>query len=429
MIDVAIVGAGLAGLTCAVRLENAGLAVALLEAADAPGGRIRTDVVDGFRLDRGFQILLTEYPDAKDALDYRPLRLRSFTPGALVRQGGKFHHFADPFRDSLGAALGLLVDPVITAGDKLRVAKLRRDVGRGTVPELFVRDETTTEEFLRHFGFSPHMAERFFRPFFGGVFLERELATSSRFFQFLFRMFALGAAAVPEQGMEMIPRQLAVRLRAGTLLTETAVRGIRRTASGFRVEGAKDLGIEARAVVVAIPGPQARELLASLKIQPGAENNGHAWTRTTTIYYAAPRSPVDGPILVLNGDGPGGGPVNNLAVMSQVSERYAPPGAHLVAASIVGEAPNDAGGMERLEADARSQLHEWFGGDVAKWTVVGGYPIRQALPLCTHATWEGSAPESGDGVFLCGDYRDTPSTQGALASGRRAAAAVLRYLR
>ncbi len=429
MIDVAIVGAGLAGLSCAVRLEAAGLSVLLLEAADAPGGRIRTDVVDGFRLDRGFQILLTDYPDAKEFLDYKALRLRGFTRGALVRQGGKFHHFADPFRDSLGAALGLVFDPVITMGDKLRVAKLRTHVGRGTVPELFTRDESTTEEFLKEFGFSPRIIERFFRPFFSGIFLERELATSSRFFEFLFRMFAFGGTAVPEQGMEMIPRQLAVRLRADTLLTHTLVKRISREQAGFRVENANGNRIEARALVVAVPGPQARELLAGLQIPLRSDEAEHSWTHTTTLYYAAPKSPVEGPILVLNGDGPSAGPVNNLAVMSQVSERYAPPGAHLVAASIVGEAPRDAAGMERLEVDARAQLRQWFGADVAKWTVVGGYPIHQALPLCRHTTWEGSAPEVADGVYLCGDYRDTPSTQGALASGRRAAAAVLRYLR
>ncbi|MGA9719002.1 MAG: FAD-dependent oxidoreductase, partial [Acidobacteriaceae bacterium] len=222
MADVTIVGAGLAGLCCAVRLEQAGMSVKLLEAEDAPGGRIRTDQLEGFRLDRGFQLLLTGYPELTQSIDMKALRLRTFSKGALVWIDGRFHHFADPFRGSLGNALSIAVDPIITMGDKLRVARLRRLVKTGEPASLFRKREVPTRQFLEEYGFSSKMIDRFFSPFLGGVFLERELVTSSRYFQFLFRMFAFSDAAVPENGMEMLPRQLAVRLRAGTL--ETSVR-------------------------------------------------------------------------------------------------------------------------------------------------------------------------------------------------------------
>jgi phytoene dehydrogenase-like protein len=426
MTDVAIVGAGLAGLCCAVRLERAGLSVQLLEADDAAGGRIRTDLVDGFRLDRGFQLLLTRYPDLIQ-VDMKALRLRRFTPGALVWHGGRFHHFADPFRDSMGAALSLIFDPVITLGDKLRVPALRRRVARGQPGELFSHPETTTREFLEQYGFSARIIDRFFTPFFAGVFLERELATSSRYFEFLFRMFALGDAAVPEHGMEMLPRQFAVALNRSTLQTGMRITSLRRDNGGYVLEAAPGKTMRAQNVVLAVDEAQVRSLLGSLGGRAKLSKEPVQWNRTTTIYYAAERTPVEGPLLALNGEGAAAGPVNNAVVISQASERYAPPGAHLVAASIVGRAPQAAHQMERLEQEARTQLRQWFGAEVDRWRVVGGYPIAQALPLCRHAEWDQAPSRLTDGVFVCGDYRETPSIQGALASGRRAAEAVLRH--
>jgi phytoene dehydrogenase-like protein len=428
MVDVAVVGAGLAGLCCAVRVEQAGLSVKLLEAEDAPGGRIRTDQVDGFRLDRGFQLLLTGYPELVHQIDAKALRLRSFTRGALVRHGGRFHHFADPFRGSLGAALSIAVDPVVNIGDKLRIARLRRMVNQGDPANLFSKPEVTTRRFLEEYGFSSKMVDRFFAPFLAGIFLERELATSSRYFQFLFRMFAYGDAAVPENGMEMLPRQLAVRLKNGTLETSTRLTAIRRNGIAFVLDAGKKASYAARQIVLAVDDGEVRSLLGQQNGRNRPSKDLVQWNRITTFYYAADRTPIDGPLLVLNGDGPAAGPVNNAIVLSQASERYAPPGIHLIAANVVGRAPQSGPQIEQLEREARAQLQQWFGADVARWTVVGGYPIAHALPLCTHAEWQQSNPRLMDGVYVCGDYREMPSIQGALASGRRAAEAVLRHV-
>jgi phytoene dehydrogenase-like protein len=427
MVDVAIVGAGLAGLCCAVRLEQAGLSVQVLEAEDAPGGRIRTDQVDGFRLDRGFQLLLTAYPELVHQIDLKALRLRPFATGALVRHGGRFHHFADPFRSSLGTALSIAMDPVISVGDKLRIARLRRIVKQGEPASLFKKPEVTTRRFLEEYGFSSKVVDRFFAPFLAGIFLERELATSSRYFQFLFRMFAYGDAVVPENGMEMLPRQLAVRLKAGTIETNARVTALRKNENGFVIEAAKKASYAARHIVLAVDDEQVRALLAGQSSHNRPIKEQVQWNRTTTFYYAADRTPVDGPLLVLNGDGPTAGPVNNAVVLSQASERYAPPGMHLIAANVVGRAPQSVVQIEQLERDARGQLQRWFGADVVRWTVLGGYPIVHALPLCTHAEWQQSSPRLTEGIYVCGDYRETPSIQGALASGRRAAESVLHH--
>jgi phytoene dehydrogenase-like protein len=401
--------------------------VKLLEAEDGLGGRIRTDQVDGFRLDRGFQILLTGYPELVQHFDLKALRLRAFTKGALVRHGGRFHHFSDPFRSSLGSALSIAMDPIVGLKDKWRVARLRGLVKKGEPADLFKKPEMTTRQFLEEYGFSSKIVDRFFTPFLGGVFLERELATSSRYFQFLFRMFAYGDAAVPENGMEMLPRQLAVRLRSRTLETNVRVSSIRRNGNGFVLDAGKKTSYAARQIVLAVDDEQVRSLLNNQNGRNRPTRDLVQWNRSTTFYYAADRTPIDGPLLVLNGDGPAAGPVNHVIVLSQVSERYAPPGAHLIAANVVGRAPQSGPQIEKLERDARAQLERWFGADVARWSVMGGYPIVHALPLCPHAEWQQSNPRLMEGVYVCGDYRETPSIQGALASGRRAAEAVLRH--
>ncbi|MDX1548792.1 MAG: FAD-dependent oxidoreductase, partial [Rhodothermales bacterium] len=203
--DVVVIGAGLAGLVCARTLHRAGRSVVVLDAADGVGGRIRTDVVEGFRLDRGFQALQTAYPEAQRQFDYAALGLRSFYPGALVRFDGRFHRLADPFRQLLDAT-GTILSPIGTFKDKLRVAKLRSELVNSSLADLFARDEMTTIEALRdRYHFSENIIERFFRPFFGGIFFDPALQTSSRMFDFVFRMFALGDTALPAEGMEALP--------------------------------------------------------------------------------------------------------------------------------------------------------------------------------------------------------------------------------
>lgn len=405
--DVLIVGGGLAGLCCGKRLAECGVSFRILEASDAVGGRVRTDLVDGFRLDRGFQIYLTAYPEGRRVLDLDTLDLKPFTRGALVRVNGRFRRVADPRSEPLTAARSLF-NGVGTARDKLRLLPLTWDITAGKLENQFVKDERLTLDFLRWNGrFSDRMIDRLFRPFFGGVALDKQLTTSSRFFRFVYRMFAEGPGAVPANGMQAIPEQIAAGLPAGSVRLNTPVARV-----GHReVTLAAGETLTARAVVVATDGPAAAKLLADESIDPGS--NG-----STALYYAADRPPVDEPILCLDGDGRG--PVNSVVVMSNAAPAYAPPGKHLVSASVVGLRPESEPELDRL---ARDQLTDWFGPDVAGWRLLRVYRIPHSLPDQTAGKlepWQRPV-RVRPGLYVCGDHRDNGSIDGAMTSGFRAA--------
>ncbi|MBC7367774.1 MAG: FAD-dependent oxidoreductase [Undibacterium sp.] len=407
MSEVVIVGAGLAGLTCARRLQADGVECVVLEAGDAVGGRVRTDVVEGFRLDRGFQVLLTAYPAARKWLDYERLELRKFSAGALVWCEGRKHRVSDPWREP-GALWATLRAPVGSLADKMRIATLRAAARRGTLDELFARPERSAMAALRAHGFSERMIDRFMRPWLGGIFLDRELETSSRMLEFVFRMFAEGHAAVPAAGMQAIPEQLAAGLQGGTVRLGAKVEklepGAVRLTNGERVE--------ARQMVVATEGAVAAELMPEIAAP--------AWRAVTVVYFAAPRSPLGEPTLMLNGAGRG--LVNNVAVMSDVAPGYAPAGQALVAVAVLGESALDDA---MLAGRVRAELAEWFGAGVSEWRWLRNYRVRRALPV----RWplERRAPVAvRPGVWVAGDFAASASLQGAMESGERVAEAILR---
>lgn len=414
--EVIIVGAGLAGLCCARVLTKAGVSATVLEASDDIGGRVRTDSVDGFLIDRGFQIFLTSYPEAQDVLDFDSLKLRGFYPGALVRTGGMFYRIADPRKKPLDAARGFL-SPVATFADKACLAVLERRIKSGTLEDMWEHPEQSTIDTLNSSGFAESTIDRFFRPFFGGVFFDRGLHTSSRMFEFVFRMFSTGTASLPAGGMAEIPRQIAASLPNGSIRLGTPVSSA--TATSVTLESSET--ILTRAVVVAADMDNARRILRDDTIP------SRGWRSTTTLSYAAPDSPISDPILVLDGDGTG--PVNHLAVPSLIQPSYAPPGKHLVCATIVDQSLTPLPETE-LDSLSRTQLREWFGPSVDSWKLLRADHIPRALPeQPTGALTPPHRPSrTASDVFLAGDHLENASINGAMLSGRRAAEAVLKSL-
>jgi phytoene dehydrogenase-like protein len=408
--DVIVVGAGVAGLVAAGQLCDAGLRVLVVEAADAVGGRVRTDVVDGFRLDRGFQVLDTAYPEVRRLLDLDALRLTSFRRGAVVVMRGRRYLVEDPFagvvrlRSTLTAPIGSLLD-------KTRLGLLAAADAVRPVPSANRAADVSTADELRRLGFSDQIVEGFFRPFLSGVLLDTELATSARFFHLLWRSFTRGRQALPAFGMHEIPVQLASRLPAGALRLSAAVRAV--DAGGVELDDGERL--PARAVVIATDGGAAHDLLPAV--------DRPVWRSVTTIYHAVDDpGPLasSGRFIVLDADDPRF--IANSCVLSAVSPAYASAGRGLVQTSLVGLRGDE------IEPKVRQRLAVLYGVDTARWRHLRTYRIADALPEFA----PGSAmrkPVRIDGLYVCGDHRDTPSLQGAMVSGRRAATAVLADLR
>ena len=405
--EVIIIGAGLSGLACARWLTRAGVPCLVLDAADGIGGRVRTDVVEGFRLDRGFQVLLTAYPELTQHLDLSKLDLRPYYAGAKVWYGGSFVRAADPWRHPLTGLAGLF-SPIGTLADKLRVASLRRRCCKGSLEELFERPEISTLEMLKQRGFSPAMIERFFRPLFGGVFLEAELATSSRMFEFVFRMMATGETATPALGMGEIPAQLAASLPEGTVRLRSPVQ--RLSGQSVILPNGEAL-TPSRALVIASAGPEYSRLL-SLNRTVGSRS-------VACLYFDCAEVPSAERIIHINGTT--SGVIQNLAFTSNVSPMLAPRGRSLAAVTVLGwPKVSDA----ELQLIVRAQLIQWFGSVSQTWKHLRTYRIHHAQPDPSPATLSYST-EISPGVFAAGDHFTTPSIDGALRSGRLAAEAIL----
>lgn len=402
---VVIVGAGMAGLTCAVYLRQQGIDALLLDASDGVGGRVRTDVVDGFRLDRGFQILLTAYPEARRLLDYAALDLKAFRSGALIRHEGTWMKFINPLLEPQ-SVLTTLLSPVGTLADKLRLVPLLRRVQTMDTPEFFAQTAHTTYEFLTHeAGFSEQMITRFFRPFFGGVFLEDALVTSSNFFEFCFKMFIGGDAAVPALGIGQLANQLADRLAPGQIRLNTRVDRI--TDKSLYLSSGET--ITAGTIVLAVDAAQNARLLG----QPVPAER--AFNHTTCTYFAAPKSPNAEQLLLLNTKRSDA--VHNLSIMSDVAPAYAPTGNVLISVSTQGLELVDE---TKLTDRILRELTGWFGEEVQRWRHLRSYHIPHALPAYGPGAVHKPLKLS-EHLYQCGDQTTYPSLNAAMQTGRQVA--------
>ena len=402
----------MAGLSCARHLIAQGLAVEVLEASERVGGRIQTDELNGFLLDRGFQVLQTAYPEARRELDYDTLDLQSFAPGAMIRIGGRFFTVADPLRLPQ-RLLATLIAPIGSLGDRLRLLRLTRRVVRAKLEDLFQQPEMTSMAMLRAEGFSETMIQRFFVPFFSGVCLDRQIRASSRVLTYVLRMFATGDAALPAKGMGQIPRQLATALPDRVIRTGVRVRAVH--ADHVLLEGGARQ--PARAVVVATEAPETARLLG----RPRADRS----VGETCLYFSCRHEPWHPPYLVMNGEGTG--PINSVVFPSAISAEYAPADQSLAGVVVLGipDIP-DAVLTERV----RRQLVDWFGATAESWRHLRTYRIAHALPNQSPPTADPTRPQAmaAPGVFVCGEHGGLPGLQWALVSGRLTANAVKDYL-
>ncbi len=411
---IVIVGAGVSGLCCALRLAERSIDAAIVEAGPQVGGRVVTERREDCLVDRGFQILLTAYPEPRRWLDLARHRLKAFPPGALVWDGTRFRRVPHPLRHPLQAIAAFFSG---TVGLRDGFALLPRLWG-----SLFRRPEAPTvvgKSVADTVGrqVRPFFREAFLRSFFGGVFLDRSLGTDLGQLDFCFSMFASGDAAVPTGGMAEIPRQLAARIDPGSIRFNARVVAVRpgevEVADGSRERG--------DAVVVATDHTVAKELLGDLA------GEDRPWQATVmAAFETAAEDARDG---MLHLDGTGEGPVNHACFISAVASNYAPPQRGLLYANVV-DPRWIAEGDEALETAIRGQLGRWFGHErVAAWRLRAMVRIPRALPRQHPADLASPRPlRLAPGLFRCGDAVGAGSLNGAMRSGRLAADAVAAWL-
>lgn len=411
--DVVVIGAGLAGLAAARRLAIAGREVCVIDAGDDVGGRIRTDEVDGLLLDRGFQLYNPSYSEGLSVLDLKLLDVQSFSPGVIVSIDGRSYKLADPKREPSWAVDSLLA-PVGRISAKLKFAKYA--LGLALAKTDSTGYDQRSDAFLRA-KFGKDLTEKVLRPFLAGVFLESDLATSKRFLDITLKSFVSGTPGVPSAGMRAIPKQLAAQLPAGSINLNVTASAVARTM--VRTDQGD---IRCRSVVIATNARSAKILVPSLQVP-----NSNAVTTWYHLADCAGDELTDGKsTLVIDGKKFAGHyenparPLINTVVMTNNAPSYATDGRTLISSSALGVHHSS-----QAESQVRSHLADLYKVPTSNWTHVATYPIPDALPMMAAPHDIEQSVRLSDGVYIAGDYRQVSSINGALASGRRAAEALL----
>lgn len=406
-----VVGAGLAGLVCARRLNRAGRSVLVLDSDTRPGGKVKTDIVDGFRLDRGFQVFFDAYPACRNELNLGSLDLRPFEKGAWVWDSRRLHEVkADD-------EISMLFRPFLPLQDKLRLAAWDRDTKRDPLEDIWAMEDLPAEDMLRQAGFSDVMLDRFLRPFFGGIFLDRKLAFSGQMLRFVWKMLSAGRTCVPALGMEEIPRQVAAELPSSAFRFGVKVKELLTAADGT-VQGVRlsdGESIEAAGVVLSVDAHEASRLSGVPTV--------HGGRGSVNVWFDAPEAPTKEAMLILNG--PGHGRVNHVATLSQASRDYAPAGRHLVSATLLGS--HDDLDDLTLAAAARYEVGRWLPRQpVESWRPlrVDRIPIAQ-LPQPPGFRAKLPPVNPKPGLYFAGEFAQHSSLDGACLAAQKAVAAIL----
>lgn len=406
--DVVVIGAGVAGLNAARTLTKTGARVRVLEASDAVGGRMRTDIIDDFRCDRGFQVLNPAYPAVKT--DLAALDMQSFGHGVAVRADDSFEIIANPLRHPKqllptlrSSAIGFKEFAAVTSWARSMVG-----------PESKLWD-ASDEELAASFDRAkfPKYLRRILEQFFAGVLLENHGTTSANFARYLARTFATGVPGVPALGMQALPHHIAASLGTDVELN-TAVTSLKEASHGVMVS--TDSGtINARCAIVATDPRNAGLLTHSAS---------PAMKGCITWWFTTDAAPSDEDFLFIDA-GSNSGPVVNTAVMSNVAESYAPHGRVLIQATALWGMDHP----EPSEIDIRAHLGSIYRTNANDWDIVTVHRIEEALPAQIPPLRLPKIEHVSDSIFIAGDHTESASIQGAMSSGQRVGTAIAQLLK
>ena len=400
MKPIVIIGAGLTGLSCAYHLDKAGLDYKIYEKEPEIGGRLRTEKIDGFTVDRGFQVYLTAYPESQKILGYKTLDLHNFDPGALILQdGGKIDMAYDPLRMPAKIFKSMSAD-IGTLWDKFKILSLRSSVLKERVVNMFNDNKLSTAEHLKAFGFSQKMIDTFFRPFYGGIFLEDELVTSASMFRFVYRMFSLGHAALPSNGMAAIPAQIASSLDSSKIFTNHTVNKI--SPNSLQIEGGDE--IEFDHCVVATEGNYA-------KLMTGHSAINDKQVSSTQFYFVAETKPYTEKLIALNPDK--NRLVNNICVLNNIVGAYAQKN-NLISATVLNDTEDKCS-----EKEVQKEIQKWF-PSAENWRLLKRMHISYSLPDQQNVSY-GALPISQGNLLIAGDHIQNGSINNACKMGEDAA--------
>jgi protoporphyrinogen oxidase len=403
-----IIGAGISGLIAAQILENHGYSPVIIEASNTVGGRVKTDVVNGYNLDHGFQVLLTSYPAAKKYLNYDALELQQFLPGATIFKNGKSQTIGDPLR-SFSLLLPTLFSSVGTLSDKIKILQLNLFLKKKTLADIFKTDEKSTLNYLQDFGFSMNMIQTFFKPFFSGIFLEPNLETSSRMFEFVYKMFGDGLAVLPKNGIQAIPNQLKNNLKTTRFQFDTSVKEVKNNLIILQ-DGSE---IKTHFTIIAT---EASHLVSNLK------NQETAWKSCDTLYFETKNKNIQKPIIGLIADK--NALINNIFYHTSI-ETSAKEKQELLSVTIVKEHDlSEENLLKKVTEDLKIYCN------IANTKFLKRYYIKKALPKLHNLQYEISSTETKltSAIFLAGDILLNGSLNAAMISGERAALGIIQTL-
>ncbi|NKI31055.1 protoporphyrinogen/coproporphyrinogen oxidase [Croceivirga thetidis] len=397
--QVIIIGAGISGLIAAKTLEEKGYSPVVLEASETVGGRVKTSSINGFKLDHGFQVLLTAYPMARKHLDYDALNLRYFRPGALLFSHKLRSFIGDPLRD-ITSFIPTITSVAASFSDKWKIFKLTSRLKRKSLKSIFAEPESTTAEYIENYGFSDVVTRNFLRPFFAGIFLEHQLKTSSRMFEFVFKMFAQGSAAIPNTGIGAISNQLKDQLNNTSFKFQHEVVQVQ---NGFVLLKSGER-LKAEAIISTVPLTEDGKLDESL-----------SWKSCENFYFE------------FNG---GKLPVNLIGLLTEKDDLANNINIHQIEGqddliSITVVKKHELTELE-LEQRLRYELETQCGIDLGK--LIHKFNIKKALPNKSDISQVPKKIRQGDTIFLAGDYLANGSLNAAMASGEMAAGEVIKFL-
>ena len=394
-VDTVIIGGGLSGLSCAVRLEEQKRDYILIEKSNRLGGRVGSIYENGNIYDIGFQVFNTAYQNTIRLFDENEIKLRMFKPGAVIHDGSSFKLISDPLRDPKQLFVSLF-SSLSSFKDKLRVLSLIFDLSNYDIQKDKSEDMTTID-FLKKRKFSEKFIELFFNPFFAGIFLEKDLKTSSKFFKYVFSNFSKGLACIPQNGMQTIPDLIAKNINSDRILFNQSLE---------KIEDGKALifnnGLSLQASNIVLTGGSHEKIGLNPVKYNSVEN----------LYFVSDIDIKNGKYIHLF---PKDSIINNIAVLNKISKHYCKSN-NLLSISIIGHNSKD-----KLDiALIKKRLSSYFGGNESNYDYVKNFSIKNATIMQRNNFFQSKSYTTPKGFIIAGDHSFYGSIEGAVLSGIKA---------